>query len=61
VVVLAVALFVAVAVVLILLRRPIASAEGAVMGGRLPPGCVVAQGVLLLIAAGVLFFFRNRL
>jgi len=58
---LAVVLFVVVAVALILLRQPVALAQGAVLGGRLGAGCVIAQAVLLLVAAGVLFLLRDQL
>jgi len=42
-------------------KRPVAEIEAGVMGGRVGPGCVVAQAVMLLLFALLLFAFRRAL
>lgn len=46
-------------VVLIVMRRPIARGQDLIVGGRMGPTLVVAEGVLLLlIALAILLFHR---
>ncbi len=49
------------AAALYIAKRPVAEIEAGVMGGRVGPGCVVAQAVMLLAFAVVLFLFRHAL
>ena len=49
--------FVALGAVLIVWRRPIAYWQGMILGGRMPAGCAVAQGVALFLLATVFFLF----
>ena len=49
------AVFIAiVAVVVYLQRHRLARAQALVLGGTIPPGCVVAQAILLLLIAIVI-------
>jgi hypothetical protein len=57
---LAIAFLAAVAAVLAVARRPLAAMQAAVMGGRIGPGCVVAQAVVVLLAALAIFLLRNH-
>ncbi|HEX7831032.1 MAG TPA: hypothetical protein VF787_15355 [Thermoanaerobaculia bacterium] len=45
----------AVGIAVILGRQPLARMQGAFAGGRVLPGCVIAEGVALLVLALVLF------
>lgn len=36
-------------------RRPLAKMQGAFAGGRVLPGCVIAEGIVLIVLALVLF------
>ena len=54
-------LFAAVAVVLVAFRRPFAQIQSGVFGGRTMPGCVIAEAVVLLVIAVVLFLLRNQI
>jgi hypothetical protein len=47
----AVILFAAVGVAFIVRRADLARAQSLVAGGNLPPGCAVAEGILLLLMA----------
>lgn len=40
-----------VAVIVILQRRALARAQALVLGGRIVPGCAVAEGIVLLLIA----------
>ena len=42
-------------------KKPVAEIEAGVMGGSVGPGCVVAQAVMLLLFAVLLFVFRHAL
>lgn len=49
------AVFIAiVAVVVFLQRRRLAHAQALILGGTIPPGCVVAQAIVLLLIAIVI-------
>jgi hypothetical protein len=54
-------LFLAVAIALIALRKPVAEMQAVIFGGRMPPGCVVAEAVTLLALALLVFLARERL
>jgi hypothetical protein len=43
----------------IVARRPLAELQAALAGGRVLPGCVVAEGVALLLLALVLFLMNR--
>ena len=52
-------LFVAAGAGLIIARRPLAHLQLLLAGGSMPPGCVIAEGVaLLLLAALVILAYR---
>ena len=53
-----VVLLLAVGVALIFWRQRVAEVEGLVAGGRLHPGCAVAQGVALILFAVVVLLLR---
>lgn len=57
----AILLFVAVGIALIVARRPMATLQANVLGGRIVPGCVVAEAVVVFLLALVVFLFRNDL
>jgi hypothetical protein len=44
-----------VGIVMILARRPLARLQAAVAGGSVLPGCVIAEGIALVLLALVLF------
>jgi hypothetical protein len=44
-----------VGIAVILARRPLAKVQAALAGGSVLPGCVIAEGVFLLVLALVLF------
>jgi hypothetical protein len=44
-----------VGIVVIVLRKPLAQQQALLAGGRVVPGCVIAEGVALLLLALVLF------
>ena len=48
-------------VALILARKPLANMQAIVIGGRVAPGCVVAEAVVLLLIALAIFLLRSRL
>ena len=56
---LAISLFVAVGIALIAARRPVAQMEAMVAGGRMAPGCVVAQGIAFFILALLVVLLRE--
>lgn len=45
-----------VGIVIIIARRPLAQQQAAIAGGRVTPGCVIAEGIALVVLAIVLFF-----
>ena len=47
-----------VGVVTIVARSPFAKMQGLMAGGTMPPGCVVAEGIALLLLAAVLLLMR---
>ncbi|HEX8170297.1 MAG TPA: hypothetical protein VF824_07145 [Thermoanaerobaculia bacterium] len=56
-----VTLLVLAAVALFLARRPMASLQAGLAGGRINPGCVVAEAAILLLIAATIFLLRNQL
>ena len=42
----------------IVARGPFAKMQGLIAGGTMPPGCVVAEGIALLLLAVVLLLMR---
>jgi hypothetical protein len=55
----AVAIFIVlVGVATILARSPFARMQGLLAGGTMPPGCVIAEGIALLLLAAVLLLMR---
>lgn len=57
----AVTLFAAAGIALILARGPAAHAQALIAGGRIGPGCVVAEGVVFLLLALLALLFRDVL
>ena len=57
----AIVFFVLLGIALIIGRREMAQFQANVMGGRMLPGCVVAQGVGLFILALVFYLARDLL
>lgn len=55
----AVALFLAVALGMLVARHQISEAESLFFGGRFSPGCVVAQSLTFLLLAVLLALFRS--
>ena len=58
---LAAALFALVAVALYAAREPLARGQALVAGGRIGPGCVIAQAILFLVLAVLAVIFRDLL
>lgn len=57
----AITFFVAVAMALLVARRPVAEVQAMVLGGRVGgAGCVVAQAIALLILALAAFLLRGH-
>jgi hypothetical protein len=56
---LAAVLFVAIAVALYAARAPLARAQALVVGGRMVPGCVIAEAIGFLILALLVVVFRE--
>jgi hypothetical protein len=56
----AILFFTALGLFLIIRRREISRGQSMVLGGRIAPGCVVAQGILILLLA-VAFWVLHRL
>lgn len=54
-------LFAAVGIAMILAREPLARGQSLVAGGRMPPGCVVAEGLAFLILAVLVLIFREMI
>ena len=55
------ALFVAVAIALFAARVPLARGQALVVGGRIVPGCVIAEAVVFLLLALLIVIFRDLL
>ncbi len=55
----AAALFVMVAIALYAARVPLARGQGLIAGGRIGPGCVIAEAVFFLVLALLVVFFRK--
>ena len=58
---LAAALFVAIAVALYAARVPLARGQALVVGGRMGPGCVIAEAIGFLVLAVLAVVFRDLL
>ena len=58
---LGIALFTAVAVALFAGRRPMAEMQANVLGGRIGPGCVVAEAITFLVMALAVYLLRRHL
>lgn len=56
---LAAAFFVAIAVVLFAAREPLSRGQSLVVGGRISPGCVIAEAIALLVLAALLLALRD--
>ncbi|HEX6097259.1 MAG TPA: hypothetical protein VF432_13100 [Thermoanaerobaculia bacterium] len=56
---LAAVLFVAIAVALYAARGPLARAQALVVGGRMGPGCVIAEAIGFLVLALLVVVFRE--
>jgi hypothetical protein len=53
------ALFIAVvAAIVFVKRRELARAHAAILGGRIPPGCIIAEAIVLLLIALVIAIVR---
>jgi hypothetical protein len=53
------ALFAAIGIALIAARAPLARGQGLVIGGRIPAGCVIAEGVAFIVLAALMVVFRR--
>ena len=51
----AIVLFLAAAAVLIVWRRELANLQAMLAGGTLPPGCAVAEAVVMILLAALVF------
>jgi hypothetical protein len=58
---LAAALFVAIAVALYAAREPLARGQALIAGGRMGPGCVIAEAIAFLVLAVLALLFRDLL
>ena len=58
---LAATLFVALAIALYVSREPMARGQALVLGGRMGPGCVIAEAIALLVLAALVVIFRDLL
>ena len=58
---LAAALFAAVAVALYAARAPLARGQALVVGGRMGPGCVIAEAIAFVVLAVLAIVFRDLL
>jgi hypothetical protein len=54
-------LFLAIAIALVSTRRSMATIQANLLGGRITPGCVVAEAAIIAILALVFFFLRDRI
>lgn len=53
------ALFALTAAVLVVARRPLAEGQAYVFGGRMGPGCVIAEAVAFVVLAVLVVVFRD--
>jgi hypothetical protein len=56
---LAAALFAIIAVALYFARVPLARGQALVVGGRMGPGCVIAEAIGFLVLAALVVMFRD--
>jgi hypothetical protein len=56
---LAAALFIGIAAALFLARAPLARGQALVVGGRMGPGCVIAEAIGFLVLAALVVIFRD--
>lgn len=54
-------LFAAAGIALVVWRRPAAYWQGMTMGGRMPPGCAIAEGIALIVLAILIFVMRRAI
>ena len=57
----AAAAFIAAGIGMPLGRKPLARMQAMLLGGRIAPGCVVAEAAVFFVLALVVFFFREML
>lgn len=57
----AILLFLGVGIALIVGRRPMAQVQAYVMGGRIVPGCVIAEAIAVFLLALFVYVFRHDL
>jgi len=55
---LATAFFAVVGIAVIAARRPLARAQSMVAGGTVPPGCVIVEGVALIVIGTLFLLLR---
>ena len=55
----AAALFVIIAVALFAARAPLARGQALIVGGRMRPGCVIAEAIGFLVLAALVVIFRD--
>lgn len=55
------ALFAAIAVAMFLARVPLARGQALIVGGRMGPGCVIAEAAAVLLLAILIVIFRDLL
>lgn len=55
----AIVFFILLGIGMIIGRRYLAEFQANVMGGRMAPGCVIAQAVLLFVLAVLIYIFRR--
>jgi hypothetical protein len=56
---LAAALFAIIAAALYAARVPLARGQALIVGGRLGPGCVIAEAIGILVLAALVLIFRH--
>jgi hypothetical protein len=57
----AIVLFLAIAVALFAARRPMAEIQANLLGGRIVPGCVIAEAAIIALMALAVFLLRRYL
>ena len=57
----ATAAFIAAGIGMLFAREPLARMQAMLLGGRVAPGCVVAEAAVFFVLALVVFFFRELL
>lgn len=53
--------FLAIAIALVAARRPMASIQANLLGGRITPGCVIAEAVIVAILGVIVFLLRDQM